>query len=119
MSKVNNLRAKLIAHVTKRPGRTVAELAADMHVTKTELSRAVEYLVHEKKVLFKDSLHKYYPAPTNCLLADIYAPPIIPDKKTLRRVEFPIDWKPNIELRKNTPSIASSMGIDFKRYGMD
>ena len=119
MSKVNNLRAKLIAHVTKRPGRTVAELAADMHVTKTELSRAVEYLVHEKKVLFKDNLHKYYPAPTSRLLADIYAPPIIPDKKTLRRVEFPIDWKPNIELRKNTPSIASSMGVDFKRYGMD
>ena len=118
-SATTDLRKRILAHVEKQPGRTMSEIAAGMHCKKSQIERSIHALTYDKNLLFKDSLNKYYIAPTSCLLAEIYAPPVIPNKSKLRRVEFPGDWKADIAPRKRIPSISSGLGVDFKRYGAD
>lgn len=118
-SATTDIRKRILAHVEKQPGRTMAEIAAGMHCKKSQIERSLHALVYDKQLLFKDSLNKYYIAPTSCLLAEIYAPKVTPDKRKLRRVEFPGDWKADVEPRKRTPSIGSGLGLDFKMYGAE
>ena len=111
-------RAAILKRVESHPGATPAGIALAIGATSRAIAGDLFYLKSKNALVSRGG--RYYPAgATLCALSALYEKPVPPELLTIRsRTVYGSETRvPPKELRVRPPGIASSLGLDFVKYG--
>lgn len=119
-SQVKQDRDTIVAFVTRQPGAYPGRIAQETGINYRIALQDLSFL--RDRGLLSHFGCRYYPAGTTAdgLLAvfreKFKVPPALAALGK-RRVAFPDDWKPDVTGRESRPPSASSLGVDFVKFG--